>query len=192
MSFSAKKKAAYEDLFDIPENLTGEIINGELTTTPRTSPKHMHSASALAGKILPPYQFGEGGGPGGWIILLEIEIRLGENTIVPDLAGWRKQRFPKRLETNWIEVVPDWICEVLSPRTALRDRTEKMKIYAAYRVGCVWLVDPLNRTLEVFILESAALVPSAVFGGEGKARIEPFQEIQIDLGDLWFEELIER
>ncbi len=192
MADPAKKKATYEDLFDIPENMTGEIINGELIVTPRPSPRHMRSASVLGGKILPPYDFGEGGGPGGWIILDEVEIKLGEDTIVPDLAGWRKDRFPKNLEHNWIEVVPDWVCEVLSPRTALRDRTGKAIIYAEHRVGHLWLVDPLNMTLEVFRLESNHLVPAGVFGGKEKARLEPFVEIEINLGDLWLEEVTER
>ncbi|MDR3566965.1 MAG: Uma2 family endonuclease [Syntrophobacteraceae bacterium] len=191
MADLAGKKATYEDLFDIPENMTGEIINGKLIVTPRPSPKHMVSTSALGAKIVPRYQFGEGGGPGGWLIVFEVEVRLGENTIVPDLAGWRKERFPKKLETNWIEVAPDWICEVLSPRTALRDRTEKMKIYAEHRVGYVWLIDPLNMTLEVFELKSSALVPAGVFGAKAKARIEPFTEIIIDLADLWLEDFPE-
>jgi len=139
---------------------------------------------------MPPYQFGEGGGPGGWIILDEVEISLGEDLIVPDLAGWRRERFPKKLEKNWIEVVPDWVCEVLSPRTALRDRTDKMRIFAEHGVGHLWLVDPSNMTLEVFRLESGHLVRVGVFGGKGKARLEPFVEIEIDLGDLWLEDLI--
>ncbi|MGC8492741.1 MAG: Uma2 family endonuclease [Syntrophobacteraceae bacterium] len=188
MADPAKKKASYEDLFDIPENMIGEIINGELIATPRPSPKHVFSASVLGAKLVPPYQFGEGGGPGGWIILDEIELGLGENTIVPDLAGWRKERFPEKLETNWIEVVPDWVCEVLSPRTALLDRTEKMKIFADHKVGWVWLIDPSNRTLEVLRLKTDTLVPVAVFGGKAKARIEPFHEIEIDLSHLWLEE----
>ncbi|SPF37621.1 conserved hypothetical protein [Syntrophobacter sp. SbD1] len=99
MADPPKKKASYEDLYDIPENMTGEIINGELIVTPRPSPRHIRTASALSMRIGPPYDFGEGG-PGGWIILAEVEIKLREHTIVPDLAGWRKERFPKKLEHN--------------------------------------------------------------------------------------------
>lgn len=109
-----KKTATYEDLYHVPENMVGEIIHGDLIVTPRPSPTHMLSTSALGGKILPPYQFGDGGGPGGWIILVEVEIRWDEQLVVPDLAGWRKEKLPKKLEHNWIEVPPDWVCEVLS------------------------------------------------------------------------------
>lgn len=65
-------------------------------------------------------QFGEGDGPGGWIVLFEPELRLGEHTIVPDLAGWKKERLPEPSEENWIAVSPDWICEVLSPSRPYR------------------------------------------------------------------------
>lgn len=135
MSEPTRKIATYEDLYSVPENMIGEIIGGELIVTPRPSPKHMLSTSVLGGKIMPPYQFGEGGGSGGWVILDEVEIKLGDQLLVPELAGWRKERFPKNLDLNWIEVTPDWVCEILSPGTALRDRTVKKSIYEAHRVG---------------------------------------------------------
>lgn len=184
MSEPAKKKITYEDLYSIPENMIGEIINGELIVTPRPSPKHIRTTSALSMKIGPPYDFGEGG-PGGWIILIEPEIAFGEDILVPDLAGWKVERFPRGLEHNWIGVVPDWVCEVLSPSTALRDRTYKMNLYAEHGVGHVWLADPVHMTLDVFRLESNRWVSLGVFGGKKKVRLEPFQQIDINLGDLW-------
>ncbi len=93
MSEPAGKRATYEDLYLIPQNMTGEIINGELTVTPRPSRRHTSAVSSLGYKIGPSYQFGEGSGPGGWIIIIEPEIGLGEDILVPDLAGWKKERF---------------------------------------------------------------------------------------------------
>jgi Uma2 family endonuclease len=190
MSDPAEKSATYEDLYKVPENMIGEIINGELIVSPRPGPKHMRTASALSMKIGPPFDFGEGGGPGGWIFLVETEVRLGENTVVPDIAGWKKERFPAGLQSNWIPAAPDWVCEILSPSTALYDRTEKKAIYAEYRVGYLWLVDPFNMTIEVYRFESSDWAPVGVFGGKGAARLEPFQEIEIVLGDLWLEDLL--
>ncbi len=94
MAEAVKKPAIYDDLYAIPENMTGEIINGELIVTPRPTRDHAYTASALGSEVGPAYQFGQGGGPGGWIILDEPEISLGENILVPDLAGWRRERFP--------------------------------------------------------------------------------------------------
>ncbi len=80
--------------------MTGQIIDGDLIVTPRPSRHHVYTASALGSELGPPYQFGRGDGPGGWIILIGPEIKMGENILVPDLAGWRKERFPSSEETK--------------------------------------------------------------------------------------------
>jgi Uma2 family endonuclease len=188
MAELAKKKACYEDLYSIPENMTGEIIDGELIATPRPSRSHVFTASGLDKEIGPPYQLGRGG-PGGWIILVEPEIMLQENIVVPDLAGWRKERFPFREEHNSISVAPNWVCEVLSPGTVQVDKIRKMPLYARHSVEHAWLIDPIARTMDVFRLESGRWSLLGSFAEKDKARVEPFQEIEINLEDLWLESL---
>lgn len=185
MSEPEKKRATYEDLYSIPENMTGEIIDGELIVHPRPSRKHIFAASRLDKKLGAPYEFGEGGGPGGWIILVEPEIQLGEHILVPDLAGWKEQRYPEEESSNSITVVPDWVCEVLAPQTAGHDRVKKMAKYASFAVGYAWLLDPIITTLETYKLESGRWVLLAAHEGSEKVRVEPFQEVEIDLEHLW-------
>lgn len=188
MAEPAKKHATYEDLYNIPENMTGEIIDGELIATPRPARRHVHAASALGIEVVPSYQFGRGG-PGGWVIYDEPEIHFdAKNTIVPDLAGWRKERLTTLPEEHRFTVPPDWICEVLSPNTASNDRIKKMRTFARHGVPYAWLIDPFLKTLEVFKLESGRWFLSDAFEGNEKVRAEPFQEIEIDLGILWLEE----
>ena len=177
----AKKRARYEDLYDIPENMTGEIINGELVVTPRPSRKHTLAASLLGAEIIPPFFHGRGGGPGGWVIILEPEIGLGEDILVPDLAGWKAGRYPEEELHNWISVAPDWTCEVLSPGTMRRDKMEKMPIYARHGVSYFWLVDPIAGTLDVFRLERGNWLVSGLYVEDAKVRAGPFTEIEIDL-----------
>lgn len=184
MSEPSKKRATYEDLYSIPENMTGEIVDGELIVHPRPSRKHIHAASALDKRIGTPYQFGEGG-PGGWIIHVEPEIQLGEHTMVPDLAGWRKEKFIWEEDQNPISVTPDWICEIISPSTRQLDKMKKMPIYADHGVGYLWLMDPIAKILDTYRLKSNGWNPLARFHGDDKVRSEPFQEIEFDLGDLW-------
>jgi Uma2 family endonuclease len=183
------REATYEDLYTIPENSVGEIIDGELIVTPRPSPRHSKASSILGHKI-GSYQIGEAGGPGGWIILDEVEIKLAEECrpIVPDLSGWRVERFPKVIDTNWISVPPDWVCEILSPKTAQLDRVKKMSKYARFEVTYAWLIDPIIMTLEVFKLESGRWVLLNASAGNDKVRAEPFEEVEIDLSHLWMEE----
>ncbi len=186
MAESAKRKVRYEDLYDLPENMIGEIVDDELHALPRPSPRHAKAASDLGATLVYPYRFGRGG-PGGWIILDEPEIRLGEHTLVPDLAGWKKERFPSSIKTNWIGVAPDWVCEVLSPNTMRLDKTKKMPIYATHNVKHIWLLNPIDKTLDVFKLASGGWLLLNSYAENDKARAEPFQETEIDLSDLWLE-----
>ena len=181
-----KKIAIYEDLYSIPENMIGQIINGELIAMPRPSPKHCNVVSGIGFEIGPPYRFGRGG-PGGWVILDEPEIKLGQDIFVPDLAGWKKERLTKFPNTNYISVPPDWVCEVLSPSTEKTDRAKKMPIYALFGVPYLWLINPVEEIFEVYKLDSGRWMLFSVYAENDKVRAEPFQEIEIDLQNLWFE-----
>jgi Putative restriction endonuclease len=185
MNEPAQRVARYEDILALPENLVGEIIAGELHTHPRPAPRHTRAYSALGYTIGGPFDGGIGG-PGGWWILDEPEIHLGEQVLVPDLAGWRRDRMPEFPETAWFELAPDWVCEILSPSTARTDRALKMPIYAAEGVRHLWLVDPDARTLEVYGLQDSGhwLLLETLKEDDG-VRQPPFEAISFALGSLW-------
>ena len=185
MAQPAKKKATYDDLLSLPENVVGELIDGELFATPRPTYAHAVSTSVIGGLLLPPFQIGGGGGPGGWWILYEPEIHLGENVLVPDLAGWKKERMPSIPEGHWTSLPPDWVCEVLSPGTVRLDKMRKLPIYAEFGVAHLWLVDPRYKTLETFRLQEGRWLLLACVSEADKVRAEPFHEIEFDLRNLW-------
>lgn len=175
----------YADIEALPEHLTGEIVDGELIVSPRPSPPHILTASALGVFLGGPFQYGMNG-PGGWWILDEPELHLGPDVLVPDLAGWRRERMPAMPDSAWFEIAPDWVCEVLSPSTVRVDRVKKLSSYARERVAHVWLVDPVARLLEVFRLEGEVWLRTAAHGpAEEPVRIEPFEAVALDLGLLW-------
>lgn len=149
MGLVAEIPARYEDLFDLPEHLVGEILNGRLITHPRPAPKHALAYSNLGDELVGPFHKGRGG-PGGWWILDEPQIHIGGDIVVPDLAGWRRERMVRLPQTAWFELAPDWVAEILAPATARFDRTEKLPLYARWGVMHVWLVDPELRTLEAY------------------------------------------
>jgi Uma2 family endonuclease len=189
MSEPAKKEATYEDLLNVPENMIGEIIDGELIVSPRPTRRHVHVTSLLGVKLTPPYHFGEGGGPGGWIIYDEPEIQFDvRNILVPDLAGWRRERLTMSPEEHRFTTAPDWICEVLSPSSARNDRISKMRTFIQYRAPHVWLIDPILTTLEAYKIEPDGRLTLSAFMGNEKARVEPFPELDLDLSVLWLEE----
>ncbi|NJK32976.1 MAG: Uma2 family endonuclease, partial [Deltaproteobacteria bacterium] len=132
----------------------------------------------------PPFKRGKGG-PGGWIILDEPELHLGEDVLVPDLAGWRRTTMDHVPNVPYFETRPDWICEVLSPSTETVDRTMKLPIYAREGVDHVWLVNPLRRTLEVLRREQGRWITVARYCDDQEIRAEPFDAIVLELAQLW-------
>ena len=179
-----KRAATYADLLALPEHVVGEIVDGDLVVSPRPAPPHAIAASYLGVEI--GSTFGRRrGGPGGWLIVDEPELHLGEQVLVPDLAGWLRERMPQLPQTAWFELRPDWVCEVLSPSTAILDRTRKQDVYRQHGVPWLWFVDPLSRTIEVLKLSGQDLVVAGSFGGDGEMRVPPFDAVAIDVGSLW-------
>ncbi len=184
MAAPARKRATYDDLQGTPDHLVAEILDGELVTSPRPGSPHARAASSLGGELYGPFDRGRGG-PGGWIILDEPELHLNGDALVPDLAGWRRERMPTLPRVPAFELAPDWVCEVLSPSTAPIDRTRKLPIYGRERVGHVWLVDPTLQTLEVLRLDGAGYRIVGAWQGDTTVRCEPFEAHAIHLSDLW-------
>jgi Uma2 family endonuclease len=179
------RPATYADLEAVPPHQVAEIIENTLYAFPRPAPQHTQASSILGAELTGPFSRGRGG-PGGWRILDEPELHLGEDVLVPDLAGWRLERMPKLPATAYFTLAPDWICEVLSPSTAGIDRIKKMPIYAREGVKHVWLVDPDGRTLEVFKLGADhRWIVIGLHGDKEKVRAAPFDAIELDLAVLW-------
>jgi Uma2 family endonuclease len=178
------KPATYEDLCALPPNRVGEIVRGVLYSQPRPASRHARSSSVLGIKLGSRFDEGDGG-PGGWWILDEPELHLGDDVLVPDLAGWRRERMPVFPDVPWFDLAPDWVCEILSPSTARLDRLEKMPIYAADGVRHLWLIDPALRMLEAYENRQGRWTQIAVHADQAQVRVPPFDAVAIDLGGLW-------
>jgi Uma2 family endonuclease len=178
------REATYADIESLPPNVVGEIIAGELYVSPRPAVKHTRASSRLGGELGGPFDRGRGG-PGGWVLLDEPELHLQKDVLVPDLAGWRRERMPQLPEGVGITLAPDWVCEVLSPSTERLDRARKMAVYAREGVRHLWLVDPAPQTLEVYRLENGRWSLLDTQAGTVSVRAEPFEALALELGALW-------
>ena len=169
--------------------MVAEIIDGELIATPRPAAPHALAASMIGFALIGPFGGppGTSGAPGGWWILDEPELHLGGDVVVPDLAGWRRERMPTIPDVAAFELAPDWACEVVSPSTGAIDRGRKMRVYLRERVGHLWLVDPIVRTIEVFRLEDGCWVVASTQAGPGPVRAEPFDAVALDVSRWWRE-----
>ena len=94
-----RKPATYADLEALPDNRVGQIFGGVLHVSPRPAGPHTVAASLLGGALVLPFVGGQGG-PCGWLILDEPQLYLGQDVLVPDLAGWRRERMPQAPDTG--------------------------------------------------------------------------------------------
>ncbi|MCP3142367.1 Uma2 family endonuclease [Pyxidicoccus xibeiensis] len=181
-----KKPATYEDIDELPVGGVGEIIADELYASPRPAYGHLRVASRLGALLTLPYEMAQGG-PGGWWFLDEPELHFRTHVVVPDLAGWRRERVPEppEAETPWLTQAPDWVCEVLSPSTMVKDRVRKLPLYHLEGAAHAWVIDPLSRTLEVFRSTDDGWARAGLHEGDGSVFAEPFGDIPLELGLLW-------
>jgi Uma2 family endonuclease len=181
------RRATYEDLMEVPDTKVAEIIDGELIVSPRPASPHAHAAVMIGVDLAGPFHGGPGhpAGPGGWWLLLEPELHVREDVLVPDWAGWRREHMPVMPNVAFFVQVPDWVCEVVSPSTGRVDRSRKMRIYAREGVAHLWLVDPLSQTLEAYRLDGDHWVVGGTYGGDDVARVEPFAAVEITLARWW-------
>ena len=182
------RPATYDDLVALPEHLVGEIVDDELWASPRPAPRHAWAEGQLMGDLVAASRLGGSSGPKGWKILPEPELHFGRQVVVPDLAGWRRERLPRLPETAYFELAPDWLCEVLSPSTVRLDRDKKLRVYAAAGVGHVWLVNPIARRLEVLRRAGDSWKCLATHADGDVVRAEPFEALELALARLWDDE----
>jgi Uma2 family endonuclease len=179
------RPATIEDIEALPSHLKGEIIDGELYVQPRPRARHARIEGMVVGSTQGPYDLGRGG-PGGWWILPEPGIEVpGSPEFSPDVAGWKRDRLPELPDDAPIRVVPDWICEVLSPHTRGYDLLKKRPFYARLGVGWLWYVDAEAQTITVSQLRQGEWVEVAVHGEAERVRLQPFPETELDLATWW-------
>lgn len=184
MNDPAVRLANYSDVLAAPADKIAEVIHGVMHLSPRPGGPHSAAASALSDELGPPFKRGRGG-PGGWLIVAEPELHLDGHILVPDLAGWRRERLPRLERSAYVTVTPDWICEILSPRSARTDRAEKKPLYAELGVSFLWIIDPDALTLETYQLHEGRWVEMGAYSKSARPRAVPFDAIELELATLW-------
>ncbi|MFP2912111.1 Uma2 family endonuclease [Pyxidicoccus sp. 3LFB2] len=185
--------ARYSMLSALPSGWVGEILDEELVASPRPTAAQTRAAFML-GVELGEQLDRRRGGSGRWCFLRAPELHLGQDMLVPDVAGWRRERVaaPPDPDVPFLTVAPDWVCEVLAPSTAALDRTRKLPLYARAGVSHVWLVDPAARTLEVYQRVKRGWLLTGSYEADSVVRAEPFTSSSLELASLWLPEGAEK
>jgi Uma2 family endonuclease len=179
-----RQPATYQDVLDAPPDMVAELVGSALHLSPRPAVPHTRAGSLLGYELTGPFDRGRDG-PGGWWILDEPELHLGEDVLVPDLAGWRRERLPSIPKAAAITLAPDWVCEILSPATRKFDLSAKRDGYGAAGVAHLWHLDPEARTLEAFELRDGAWVLQVTLKDDDEVRVPPFHAVAFSLAALW-------
>ena len=177
-------RATYQEVLDAPPHMVAEILDGTLYTNRRPETLQTNARTGLGGFLSETLRYGRSG-PGCWSILNEPELHLGEDILVPDIAGWRRERMPEFPTGAYFTLAPDWVCEVLSPSTRKLDLGAKRAVYAREGIGYLWLVDPDARSLEAFELRGTEWILIDALFDDALVSLPPFDAITFNLGDLW-------
>lgn len=178
------RPATIADWEAVPSAYTAHLIDGQLYAMGRPRPRHANTLTGVLEALRGPFHRGVGG-PGGWLLLPEVDVRIRQNIVAPDLAGWRRERLPETPDETPIQLAPDWVCEVLSPGTETFDRGVKATWYASVGVSWMWVIDPEARTLEAFRNDGGAWRPEGRWQGEGNVSAQPFDACPWPLASLW-------
>jgi Uma2 family endonuclease len=185
----ARTLATFADLAALGDDSRAEILDGVLVTPPPPLPEHGRVQCSMGAFIGKPFDHDDGrGGPGGWWILTEVDVQLAEHQIVrPDVTGWRRVRLAWPWGQQPVLVVPDWVCEIVSPTRPADDRVRKRRLYAQHGVAFYWIVDPSARTLEALRLDPDLQEWREIgaYDDESTARIAPFEAVELEVGRLF-------
>jgi len=164
--------ATAADLARIPPERGAEVVEGHVVYKASPSFSHGYVQGQIGGLL----RFGSGGrGATGWWLVTEPDVELEAHEVYrPDLAGWRRERVPSIPTEVPIRLRPDWVCEVLSPSTAGRDLSAKLRGYHRSGIPHYWVVDPEHHTLVIYRWQSDTYAVAGSAGLGDTIQAEPF------------------
>jgi len=154
----AARPWTYEEFARLPDDgQRYEVIGGELFVTP--TPRAIHQKILMRlGAALEVFAVEHGVGE----LFGPLDVLFGEEDyLAPDLVFVRHDRLDMVTDRG-AEGPPDLVVEVLSPKTAIRDRGIKRVRYAHFGVPEYWIVDPTRQWIEVYRLQEDAERPAEI------------------------------
>ncbi len=183
-SWPAQGEWTYQDYLRLPEDGNRfEVIRGVLYVSAAPTYKHQSVVGEL---MLTLGHFVRKRGLGKPLTApFDVKLPFGiASPVQPDLIVLRTGNLPN-WEVKNFEGVPDLVAEVLSPRTRRRDRTVKLRAYQDAAVPELWLVDPDERTVEVYVLKRGQYA-HLVHGREGdEVWSSLFPDFRLKVADLF-------
>jgi hypothetical protein len=185
MALPRKKPARCKDVLAAPEHLVAEIVDDELYLSPPPASPHAVALSNLTAELLSQNSAMDAQRPGGWVILAEPELHIVGQVMVPDLAGWRRERMPEVRSVPFFRSRARIGCARWSLRRLARSIAPgRYRTTRGGRRG-TWLVDPTPKTLELYRLDAGGWRLEGVHEGDTVVNVAPFDAVSLDLERLW-------
>ncbi len=172
----------YADYAALPDDgRRYELHDGELSVTPSPGTRHQRVKINLF-DILLHHARGRGLGD---LIDAPIDCILSATSVVqPDIV-FVDVIHASRVSERGIEGAPTLAVEVLSPSSERTDRGRKLDLYARHGIVNYWIVDPVGRTIDGYVLEAGAYRLTARLAGEQPVALPPFDGLRLDPAALW-------
>ncbi len=157
-----------------------EIING-IRYDFLSSPKYIHQ------KLLSNLHlaFHSSCGREGEILLAPLDVHFDEENIVqPDLIYIRRERM-EIIRDGYVFGVPDLVVEIMSETTGKRDKTIKKKLYERFGVKEYWVVDPVYRLVEQFVLDNGRYLLEAILTEQDRLAARTVPCLMVDLKEIF-------
>jgi len=175
-------KLTYDDYVGLPnDGKRYEILDGELSVSPAPMTQHQIASINLTMLL---YQFVRSHRLGR-VLEAPTDVILAETTIVqPDILFVSAER-ASIITDRAVEGPPDLVVEILSRWTARQDRTTKATLYARFSVPHYWIVDPEERTIELYEIERDSYRLATKESGAATIHPALFPGLEIPLAEVW-------
>jgi len=171
----------YDDYAVLPEGTPYQLIGGKLVMTPSPTTYHQDIVICLAEKIL-NFNAKE---KVGKIYVSPVDVYFEEKeTYQPDIIFILKERL-HIIELTKINGAPDLVMEILSPATAYYDLKEKFKVYARHGVKEYWIVDPKDKSIEIYEGQEGKFKQVQRAEEEGKVKSSALKGFEVELKDIF-------
>lgn len=163
-----------------PAGVHLELVDGEVAVSPSPNPDHSYADSMLRHLLMShilEHDLGQ--------LFGDVDTIFGEFDVRrPDLIYFQKSRL-HLIGESAMEGPPDLCVEIVSPSSSVIDRKDKFEQYARGGVAHYWIVDPIRKSMEGYLLKGSHFVEQVRGTGEDHLSLPPFSDLSIPLLKLW-------
>ncbi|WP_297417830.1 Uma2 family endonuclease [Clostridium sp.] len=182
------KTYTYKDYLTYDENERIEIIDGEIINM-SLAPSRIHQKIILKlSTHIENYITSNNGScevyPAPFDVILkndDDEVINSKNIVQPDISVICDKN---KLTEKGCTGSPDMIVEVISPYNPSNDYVKKLNLYEQFRVKEYWIVNPIKRTILVYVLTKNGYDAPIYYTFDDKVKVNIYENLEIDFHSM--------